>query len=179
MTAQQSNPARFIIPILIALAMSAGCSGREDTAGTNTAPEMEEEAKELATQRADSAPPQSPSGTERLPRVTRIVPRNGADGIELPEDFPADVPVHPESNPVRYVSSAQSGTMTVLVVDESPDSARHFYTSALEGEGWTIDMDGESSDLLMLSASKRSRTLAVAIAEDDDKTTITLIEGSD
>ena len=47
------------------------------------------------------------------------------------------------------------------------------------GEGWTIDMEGASADLLMLSASKRHGSLAVAIAEDDGETTITLIEGSE
>lgn len=183
MTTQQSSLARFFIPIVVTLAIAISCGGREDAAGTSAAPDTPAVEKELASQPSARPAPGTvalrPSGTGRPPGVTRIVPENGANTIDLPEDFPADVPLHPDSRPVRYVSSQKSGTMTVLIVDESPDSARHYYTSALEGEGWTIDMDGASSDLLMLSASKRHRSLAVAIAEDDGETTITLIEGSE
>jgi len=181
MTAQQSSPTRLILPLVIAFAVTISCGGREQTAGTSESPETPTAARERTPEPFAQPPtsPQRPSGTAQAQRVTRIVPKSGADTIELPDAFPADVPLHPDASPVRYVSSQKSGTMTVMVVDESPDAARDYYTSALENEGWTIDMDGASSDLLMLSASKRGRTLAVAIAEDDSATTITLIEGSD
>ena len=70
----------------------------------------------------------------------------------------------------------KGGTLTVLVVDETPETARRYYANELGVEGWRIDLDANSGDMVMLNATKGARTLAVAIAESDGETTITLIE---
>jgi hypothetical protein len=191
MTAHRSKSLRFnmLLAVGIAAAIAVGCGGKEDApdptavaptpSATPKAASLPTDAGAIAAREREERAGRRESGRQGTPRLTRIVPEAGSDTIELPADFPVDVPLHPSGSPTRYVSSRKSGTMTLLVVDESADSARRFYTGALEDEGWLIEMDGASSDLMMLSASKGGRSLAVAITEVDGETTVTLIESSE
>jgi hypothetical protein len=194
MTDRRSTPSCLLLLITLAVLASA-CGGREDETGTEAtdapgAPAAQEGASADAADERTAADEDdlrmTPEQREALRRyadqrraagVVRLEPEAGALAIELPESFPADVPIHPSGSPTRYVGSGKGGSMTTIVVDESPDAALEFYTTALEQEGWVVGVDGLSPELMMLSATKGPRTLGVAIAVEDGDTTVTLIEG--
>ena len=109
-------------------------------------------------------------------RYTRIELGADSDAIELPYDFPADIPIPQSGRPQRHVSSAKDGKLTVVALEDSPDGAYQFYVDELEAEGWYVETAGIGGDLTMVSASKGDRLIAVAIAEVEGETTVTLIE---
>lgn len=190
MNAQRSNRCRFaaLLAAWTSIAVLAvACSGRDDTdQAQNEAPPSpsaqptdspEDEIGLSSVERANLALLVEKKRREHPERVvTRIEPKDGENSIALPEDFPLDVPLYPNSSPIRYVSSEATGTLTMLVIDESPETAQRYYEGVLDSEGWTIDLNSGSSDLMMLSATKDARNLAVAITQSDGETTITLIE---
>jgi hypothetical protein len=192
MSTRPSNSRSWLALIpafVLAGAIAAGCGGREE-AEDSPAP-LPAEPQAAAEQAPAGGPDLTPEQRKQLsryvdrqrkaaapakPKVVRIDPAEGEDTIELPEDFPADLPLHPGSSPIGYVSSQPGGNMTTLVVDETPQSAASFYSSALEGEGWDVTLDGGTEQLIMISAAKEGRTLAVALADENGVTTITLLE---
>lgn len=181
---------------LVLLVAAFGCGGREDAAGTE-----DPAANATAGSTAPAAATPSAAGEGALgldeaqraklaalaeqkraqaaglsPGVTEIRLADGEESIELPDDYPEDVPLHPNANPTRYRSSPSRGTVTLLEIDESPDSARRYYQAALEEQGWVIDVDTAGGDLIMMTASKDGRSLAVALSEEDGMTAATLLE---
>jgi hypothetical protein len=178
---------------MMTLCLSVACGGREgdDTAnapGPRTKP-SDSGAPASANARPDSqlfsereaanlqnlVAQRRKNGT-RQPQFTRITPESGEDAIELPEAFPVDIPLPSQASPTSYVSSETDGTMTIAVVDDSPDGAFSFYLHELEAEGWYVENSGAASDLMMVNATKGNRMLAVAITDLDGTTKITLIE---
>ena len=64
-------------------------------------------------------------------KTIRIDPEPGRNTIDLPDDFPADIPLPAGASPTRYVSSPQDGTMMTVVIDESPGSAHGYFLDEL------------------------------------------------
>ena len=87
-----------------------------------------------------------------------------------------DIPLPSQASPTSYVSSDTDGTMTIAVVDDSPDGAFSFYLHELEAEGWYVENSGSTLDLMMVNATKGDRMLAVAITDLEGTTKVTLIE---
>jgi hypothetical protein len=63
-----------------------------------------------------------------------------------------------------------------LVVDETPESAKSYYPGALESEGWEVETNGASDELMIVSALKDGRRLQVIVSVENGVTTIKLIE---
>lgn len=186
-----------IFVVTLALAFSVACGGRENgdpQASPSKAPEptpsitteaptdrsgdgaekplfTDEEAKNIA-----ALTEQRRAANLMGNKTTRIDPEPGRNTIDLPNDFPADIPLPASASPTRYVSTLQDGTMTTIVVDESPGSAHGYFLDELEAQGWYVETTGATEDLTMLSASKDDRVIAVAITNIDGETTVTLLE---
>ena len=191
-----------VLLVTVAIAGSIGCGGHEDAAETPTpepTPAAESTPGAETTQPAQGSEPAlsdlSPEERENIRRlgeqrradrraqglpdrrsVTQINPVEGSDTIELPESYPADIPLFPAASATRYAAVESDGTMTTLVTTEPVETALSYYTSALRDEGWSIDSEGSAAGLTMLNTSKDGRNLAVAFVEDNGETTITIIE---
>ena len=171
---------RRLITLLAVAAIAAaiGCDARENarkTAETAT-PAPSASATPKMESAAGTRGERARGSVERGLGVTRISPEQGSDTIELPGNFPADVPLYPAASPTKYISTKSGRTSTTLVVDETPESARSYYTEALEREGWEVETNGASDELLIVSASKESRRLQVSVSVEKGVTTIKLIE---
>lgn len=184
-----------IFVVTLALAFSVACGGREDgdpqvspskaseptpsittetsTDGSGAGKPLftDEEAKNIA-----ALTEQRRAANRMGNKTIRIEPEPGRNTIDLPDDFPADVPLPASASPTRYVSSPQDGTMMTVVIDESPGSAHGYFLDELEDQGWYVETTGATEDLTILSASKGDRVLAVAITNVDGETTVTLLE---
>ena len=186
------------VRLLVALALvgwvATACGGREDAGGGDAPAETAEAPAPAETARAAGDSDSSdfaltPDEAERLSRVrqqfaakrpkkleiTRIESSDGA-AIELPADFPSDIPVYPGSVPTRYVAGEATGTMAVFETDETVDAARRFASNALTNEGWSITSDMSRGEMTMMTAEKDGRSLSVAILNDGTNTKITTIE---
>lgn len=98
------------------------------------------------------------------------------EDLEVPEDFPADVPVYGDAT-ISSVSSVNESFYLGLTTDDDYDDIKDFYEKQLEKKGWTIDntssfaAQGQSTTYL---CTQDTRNLSVGLFEDDDVTTITI-----
>ena len=186
MSSNRSLSSRFVpalsallaLLLVIAVASASGCGGREGDSDSASAPPAATEAKQ-----APIAPAPNPAAVQSLAKHVRKARKlsdrielgDGSDAIDLPDDYPLDVPIHPDSEATRYVSSAASGSMATLRVDESPPAVRNFYVRALASEGWMIQSDDSMGGLTIVSAAKDERDLAVTIEDKDGETQIVVV----
>ncbi|MEE3330999.1 MAG: hypothetical protein VX246_09030 [Myxococcota bacterium] len=190
---------RMLVVAALTLVMASACGGREEQSAAGnavakpsdraTAPEVTgddgivdssgklsltpQQAEDLLRVRAAYA--QKNAGKPKKPSFERIESEDGG-GIELPSDFPVDIPIYPGSVPMQHVSSATSGTMTVFETDESPDSTRRHLSNALTNEGWSIVADMSDEGLTMMTAKKDGREISVSILIDGGTTKITTFQ---
>ena len=197
MTAARPNARPLLIALFAALTIvSLGCGGREDAADSaNSAssttpppsadggtapqdgeldelgmtPEQRAALKNFAAQRAAAGLPPKRN-------ITRIELAPGEERIELPEEYPEDIPLAPGSDPTQYMSAPDRGMMTVLTIQGDTNETRTFYQEALAEAGWDIDVDKQGAGLMMLTAYKDGRSLAVALTDEGEQTTVTLLE---
>jgi len=171
----------------VLLAFSTGCGGAED-AQTDTAPVVTP-----AAPTDNAATPELPDDVdpEKLKQYVdglrankaaeakkkRVLIENGGEPIELPEDFPEDLPQMPEADAVRYAASDAAGRMAVFSSDEDTEAARSFYVGKLAEEGWEILADSDLDGISLVSAVKDGRDVAVAIEDNEGAARVTIIEG--
>lgn len=100
----------------------------------------------------------------------------------LPDGFPDDFPVYDGAEIDATSTMAGDDSTDFYVNMYSDDAAKdvyEWYKSELVSEGWTIDSDlfmatdGEDSGLL--SASKGSDQVSIAVSTEDDRTAFTLV----
>lgn len=97
------------------------------------------------------------------------------ESVEVPEDFPKDVPVY-DGKLTGAFTSDDTFTLTL----ETPDSAADvvdFYAKELKDEGWTQESTMNTADGGMFSGKKGQRTVAIVANSDsgtDDATVVTI-----
>jgi hypothetical protein len=94
--------------------------------------------------------------------------------VELPKDFPADVPVYPGATiltsmttPDGVMVSTQSTADATKVVD--------FYKQKLTGDGWTVEGEMNMGPQRIISFAKGDRQVTVTAASDEGQTHISLM----
>ena len=190
MIAMPSNARLLALTFAAAVVVAIGCNASEDSGSTTPAP-TPPAAPAATTSKATPKPADTTTGhamtdkeRQRVGKVegglgvTRITPRQGSNTIELPADFPTDVPVHPDATPTSYISAKSGRKVTTLVAANiTPETVRSYYPGALEDQGWSVKTDGAGSEMMIVTASKDRRKISVAISDESGKTTIKLIEG--
>ena len=97
----------------------------------------------------------------------------GARIVDLPSDFPRDVPVLKGAT-VR-VAMSQGNRMVVHLYTSSPVAeAAKFYNEALKGEGWQIESSTIASDMSTLSARKGKSLCGVTVSKEGRGTLVRL-----
>lgn len=104
------------------------------------------------------------------------------EDAELPDNFPADVPVYQNADVTSSSYSQEDDYYSATLTSaDDYDSVNSYYESELSKQGWTVDdtydfsdSDGQSASY---SASKDDRSLTVGIYEFEDEISITLSVG--
>ncbi|NEQ30488.1 MAG: hypothetical protein F6K04_05735 [Leptolyngbya sp. SIO4C5] len=96
-----------------------------------------------------------------------------ATGVELPEDFPEDIPLYPDAL-ITTVANAPQGSLVGLEVKATPAEVMTFYEQELAADGWEISVTTKTAEGGFFGAQKGERGLALAIAAGEDITTINL-----
>ncbi|MCR9115638.1 MAG: hypothetical protein NXI22_01655 [bacterium] len=135
-----------------------------------------------------------PVGIPNLPNVPNV--QTGDDGatitfpteegefkmgsgmnVELPDDFPADVPVYPNAKVVNSLDLA-GNLMVTFVSEDSAGDIVAFYETGLVENGWELTANAKAAQGANLIGQKKEekRTVSATIGTDQNAagTTITL-----
>lgn len=93
------------------------------------------------------------------------------EDVELPDDFPADVPIIDNSTIIAASSTLSRGEHTATLTVKGFSATENFYQEALVDEGWTIDDTSTltiGTKITTITASKADRTLTVGLYQSDE-----------
>jgi len=163
---------RTLAPAAAAFLLLIGCGGEESTP----------DSQEPVARPIPETPPQEP-----LPGMNKITEKMDPDGkgmhltatspegkqfnasigdeVDIPEDFPKDVPVFPGSTPMAFMSSPDEGVIVTFKSSEEQQDIFDFYQSSLADDGWEILEDSMFDDQQhSFDAIKDNRRVSVVIA---------------
>ncbi len=86
------------------------------------------------------------------------------DEIEIPDEFPKDVPIFPGSTPMAFMSAPGEGIIVTFKSGEEQQDIFDFYRSSLADGGWSIIEDTKFTRRLSLDAIKENRKVSVIVA---------------
>jgi hypothetical protein len=87
------------------------------------------------------------------------------DEVDIPEDFPKDVPIFPGSTPMAFMSAPDEGMIVTFKSSEEQQDIFDFYQSSLADGGWEILEDSMFHDhQLSFDAFKDNRKISVVVA---------------
>jgi len=180
---------RTLFTAAAASLLMIACSSEEPT------PEPKAKAETPAEQPAQKAP-------ESAKPVNKIVERTDPDGkgmhltatnpagkkfeasigdeVDLPSEFPKDVPVFPGSTPMASMSSPDEGMIVTFKSNEEQQAIFDFYQSELANAGWEILEDPAFGNRLAFDALKDSRKVSVVVAgtKGDSRVSIIVTPGN-
>jgi hypothetical protein len=85
------------------------------------------------------------------------------DDVDIPSEFPGDVPVFPGATPMASMSSPDEGIIVTFKSSEEQQDIFDFYNSSLANDGWDITVGEPTSNQLSLEAHKDNRKVSVIV----------------
>jgi hypothetical protein len=154
---------------------------------TDTAPDSAAEPEPAANESSTSArkpvekieDPESDAvtlnGTDASGRPFRA--RVGTN-VEVPDDFPKDVPLYPEAAPMATMTAEGHGSFISFRTEKSQQDIYDFYMEQLVVEGWTIESENSFRGQLSITSVKDVRQLEVNIAgtEGDSRVSVVITD---
>ncbi len=104
---------------------------------------------------------------------------SGSD-LELPDNFPKDVPVYPKAKVTVALTAPGGGVMASFESSDDAQAVIDFYKEQLVAKGWTLDNEIERSRMVQIDSSSGGRRLTTTVARSGPTTkfTVTMIQGS-
>lgn len=100
------------------------------------------------------------------------------ENVEIPADFPKDVPIYPGAKTqMAAMDSVSKGHTLQLLTSDGVDKVSEYYKSEAGNQGWgedTVMTQGDPQPMTMMSFKKDNRILSLIITHQDDGTSITL-----
>jgi hypothetical protein len=97
----------------------------------------------------------------------------GGASMELPADFPTDVPIFPKAV-VRMTNTQARHRLLALMIPASVADGLAFYQGELKKQGWTVQPGVQMGGGYLLQAGKGARTCSMVITLDGKDTVIQL-----
>jgi len=98
------------------------------------------------------------------------------DGIELPSDFPENIPVYPGAQATQYASMGDTVQAGFNVAD-AITTVRDWYVEQLGDAGWTIQMNAIVPDGGLMVAELDGEALSLTMTAEDGATMLLIILG--
>lgn len=102
-----------------------------------------------------------------------VSPPPSLDVEGLPQDFPTDMPVIPQSK-VTVASDEDNQVNVVLLTAMGVDDVYQFYLDELPKKGWEISNESKAAGLTILYADKSLRRAIITIGKSDLGITVSL-----
>ena len=94
-------------------------------------------------------------------------------GGKVPDDYPKDFPVYPDTKVVLTQSSSEKHTNSLILETTDPsDKIADYYKKGFESNGWTVANTLTSGDTMMFTVTKEKRQGVVQIMSDGGKRNI-------
>lgn len=164
---------RCVLAIAISVSIALlGCGG--DDGAPATKPIVKETKNTPANEtvrkknpkRSAATPGGSVKRSQRGPH-TQII-------AELPENFPDDFPVYPQSEPEASLLSEGDDLVVSFSTDADPPAVMDYYKTALENRGWSVESEADLDVQGVLVTTKGQRTATVLVMAGPSGTHITL-----
>ena len=153
----------LVLPLIGSLA--AGCdSGTQEPAPPTPEAAESDSSMEAASEGADASAT-SEFDPARFPKLL--------DGVtaEVPENYPADVPIYPGAAPAQGRSVTRDGVEMAavqLLTNDPPSKTFEYYQRELESSGWSIDKAEDMGENASMSVSKRGCKMTFLFAPSED-----------
>lgn len=153
-----------------ALLLSLGCGGEEPATGELAAPTE----PPAATTRG-LVDPDAPERVEVEERedgtvVARTITAEGevfeaeyGREDQLPSDFPDDVPLYGNAQPLASMAAPEHGTVVNLRTADAPEQVFAWYREHYANRGWEIEQQLEERSRRTIVASKGNRVSSIVI----------------
>ena len=102
------------------------------------------------------------------------------DKIEIPDEFPKDVPIFPGSTPMAFLFAPDEGIIVTFKSGEEQQDIFDFYQSKLADDGWEIVEDKMHRSRLSFEAIKEKRKVSVVVAgtQGDSRVSVIVTHGN-
>jgi hypothetical protein len=97
------------------------------------------------------------------------------DEVDIPDEFPKDVPIFPGSTPMAFMSSPDEGIIVTFKSDKEQQDIFDFYQSSLAKDGWEILEDSKFGQQLAFEALKDKRRVSVIVAGTQGDSRVSVI----
>ena len=124
------------------------------------------EPEEVAAEEPQKKPPRENINERRYRRPDEI--------SELPDNFPTDVPVYPESSPTASLVSGEQDFVVSFETADSPSDVLQYYKTGLGNNGWRIESEADLGAQSALVTTKDQRTTTVLVMAGPSETHITI-----
>ena len=105
--------------------------------------------------------------TPNLPPTLPPVADTPTPGVvTLPENFPSDVPIYGDAEPVAVQNVAHDGRTVLFHVDAEPKEVFTFYKEKMNKVGWNTEQEYATKSQSFLSFKKGSTITNVTVATD-------------
>jgi hypothetical protein len=104
-------------------------------------------------------------------RAEPIAARQGQGTVELPGDFPGDVPIYSPGT-LEQVHVGDGKHAASFTTEASSQEVAAFYREELSGNSWNLEKAIEFGGQVMLSGTKQGRRVSVFIMGREELTTV-------
>jgi len=159
---------RRMLPAVAGLLLLAAC-------GENTTQSREAEVEEYA--RSQGVDAEVEMGDDGAVRSVVIHHGDGQVGahLALPDDFPDDVALYPESNVVSVIPTP-AGLSVIAHTQDDMETVMRFLAAEMARQGWVEDSPAQAVPAMrMLRFSKGARSAMFNFVAADSGTSVTLV----
>ncbi|HJN07688.1 MAG TPA: hypothetical protein QF564_03290 [Pirellulaceae bacterium] len=114
----------------------------------------------------------SEAGKENAAGTPRGSAKNA--GVELPTEFPSDIPIYPGSKPTTVLDNAE-GTMVSFETDATVPEVTSYYEEQLKAHGWSNPAGSfKSAESALFQSKKENRSIMIGISKEKNATLISM-----
>lgn len=162
---------------MLAIALAPlGCGSDEQAAEKAAPAKMPEKNAQAAKPKTREAGEirEAARGEKQQATARKYRREPAVESAELPENFPKDVPVFPESSPTASLVSGDDDMVVSFKTDAKPKEVTRFYRKALGRNGWKEAASAEEGLQSVLSMEKDGRTATILLMVGPGETHITV-----
>ena len=168
---------RIGISVALGSCVALGCGGEksEEPAGAKSEEKAQAQPEEPAAARPDEAPAEAAAPSAVEPPTT-LPDFDTLPSVELPEEFPEDVPLYPGARAVKATPDPEgtSGWVAQFSAADDPEKIYADLSNTFGALGWSTNrVDAE--DGILLYANQGDRSVTYLLGTADGKTVISLI----
>ena len=97
------------------------------------------------------------------------------DEVEIPAEFPSDVPIFPGATPMASMSAPDEGIIVTFKSGNAQQEIFDYYESELPKSGWSLQTDENAGSQLSLDAIKEGRKVSVIVAGTEGDARVSVI----